>query len=474
MYIEFLEGTALWYWYNYGGVIAGMSVTVMLTALIVGLSNWNTGGILLKTVIGASLISVLPLGLARLGFTMAISNPELVGYLSIGGTAVALTVTLAYVTARAISKSSVNNMSAVSVGQEMTQAVGKKEFTGVQDAPAPKLNFHLDNDKTVAVSADSVTIGRDKTNDIVLDHPSVSRKHARLNRRDNRYYIEDLGSINGVKVNGVAADGSEVKQGAVMKFGKVEVGVGTPMATKSPVNSGAVAKNDDLSDVTYVGKPKSQRIGWLTVNGGENAGQVFYLNPGSNVLGRGSTNEIVIDDTYVSSIQCDLKVDENEVTLFDLGSRTGTKVNQRVLNGRIVNPGSTIKVGDTELKMLKIDNPEQFESVVDMENTQVDMQGEKTVVLVAVSGPDAGKSYTLVEGSNIVGRNSGSQIQLSDKSVSRRHAMIKCESGTLRLFDMGSSTGTKLDNINQGGTKVSTGDIIKVGRTEMTFVAATA
>ena len=34
MYIEFLEGSPLWYWYNYGGVVAGMAVTVILAAMV--------------------------------------------------------------------------------------------------------------------------------------------------------------------------------------------------------------------------------------------------------------------------------------------------------------------------------------------------------------------------------------------------------------------------------------------------------
>jgi pSer/pThr/pTyr-binding forkhead associated (FHA) protein len=50
----------------------------------------------------------------------------------------------------------------------------------------------------------SLTIGRDRVNDIVLPHPVVSRKHARITRTggDGEYKIEDLGSTNGTFVNG--------------------------------------------------------------------------------------------------------------------------------------------------------------------------------------------------------------------------------------------------------------------------------
>ena len=38
--------------------------------------------------------------------------------------------------------------------------------------------------------------------DATLDHQSVSRRHARLTRRDGRLCVEDLNSTNGTRVNG--------------------------------------------------------------------------------------------------------------------------------------------------------------------------------------------------------------------------------------------------------------------------------
>ena len=46
------------------------------------------------------------------------------------------------------------------------------------------------------------TMGRDSTNDIVEEHPLVSRKHARIFYNAQGYWIQDVGSQNGTFVNG--------------------------------------------------------------------------------------------------------------------------------------------------------------------------------------------------------------------------------------------------------------------------------
>ena len=48
----------------------------------------------------------------------------------------------------------------------------------------------------------SLTIGRSQDNDVVLSHPTVSRRHARIFEHNGAHLIEDLGSSNGTFING--------------------------------------------------------------------------------------------------------------------------------------------------------------------------------------------------------------------------------------------------------------------------------
>lgn len=63
-------------------------------------------------------------------------------------------------------------------------------------------------------------IGRGLTCDLRLCDPLVSRRHARLLRRGRAAAIEDLGSANGVFVNGLRAHGIRVlDRGDVLQLG---------------------------------------------------------------------------------------------------------------------------------------------------------------------------------------------------------------------------------------------------------------
>lgn len=62
--------------------------------------------------------------------------------------------------------------------------------------------------------------------------------------------------------------------------------------------------------------------------------------------------------------------------------------------------------------------------------------------LYILNGPDKGKSFDLTEDLIYVGRSTDNQVQIQDKTVSRRHLRIKREGGKYFITDLRSHNGT--------------------------------
>ncbi len=75
-------------------------------------------------------------------------------------------------------------------------------------------NHNLDRDR--------VSIGRNSTNLITVEHPTVSGRHCTIVREDKRYRVQDLGSTNGTRVNGKDIDDSPLRPKDLLQIGSVE------------------------------------------------------------------------------------------------------------------------------------------------------------------------------------------------------------------------------------------------------------
>jgi Protein of unknown function (DUF3662)/FHA domain len=80
------------------------------------------------------------------------------------------------------------------------------------------------NGKTVIVGPEGAVIGRSRDCDVVLDDANVSRHHAEVRPSGGSWIVNDLGSTNGIKVNGRRIRGPEsLKRGDVIELGTSSV-----------------------------------------------------------------------------------------------------------------------------------------------------------------------------------------------------------------------------------------------------------
>jgi adenylate cyclase len=54
----------------------------------------------------------------------------------------------------------------------------------------------------IPLAQEVLTVGRKKSNDVCLDYPNVSSRHCEFTCEEGIWFVKDLGSSNGVKVNG--------------------------------------------------------------------------------------------------------------------------------------------------------------------------------------------------------------------------------------------------------------------------------
>src|SRR5436190_2162890 len=94
-------------------------------------------------------------------------------------------------------------------------------------APMEQLQIHyvdLGVPRVTDLKAE-MSIGRTEGNDLVLNHPSVSRKHARIEIRNGHWWMVDLKSTNGVKVNGNLITESQLNAGDKILVGSVQLDI---------------------------------------------------------------------------------------------------------------------------------------------------------------------------------------------------------------------------------------------------------
>jgi hypothetical protein len=128
----------------------------------------------------------------------------------------------------------------------------------------------------INLGGEDVTIGRTPSNTIQLTEQNVSRSHAKLVVRDDGWFVEDLGSYNGVRVNGVEIDGPTLlRERDLIQIGdyhltltdqadRATVDIGHPPAAANDSMATAMASSADLPSVSVEELPPARGAGGAT------------------------------------------------------------------------------------------------------------------------------------------------------------------------------------------------------------------
>ena len=215
----------------------------------------------------------------------------------------------------------------------------------------------------------------------------------------------------------------------------------------------------------------------LNPNGPE---QEFKLEKSSVSLGRANTNDIILDDVRISRGHARLEIGPQGITLIDLGSSNGTRLNGVRIDRAMLKPGDTLSLGSQQLKyqvedpsedlgMTKIDSAMQLDQTLNQEFLPVVINETSTPSLVVFTAEKTWRVDLNSLDLAVIGRDESCAVYIDSSKVSRRHAEVQQVSGAFVLKDRGSTNGTWL-----GGQKVDQhilqdGDVFRAGPAQIVF-----
>jgi two-component system, cell cycle response regulator len=107
-------------------------------------------------------------------------------------------------------------------------------------------------------------------------------------------------------------------------------------------------------------------------------------------------------------------------------------------------------------------------SLVDLQQELASRSQRNRAYLTVLSGSNLGEMYGVEEGETFIGRGQNATIRLNDDGISRRHARIVQQNGTVVIEDLKSSNGTTVNGVavaNQQLHRLQDGDKISLGST---------
>ena len=191
----------------------------------------------------------------------------------------------------------------------------------------------------VPLLRDEITIGREEGNAIRLTERNVSRNHARLLKRNGAYLVEDLGSYNGVTLNGRRIDAkAELAAGDQLGIGDYDLAFQSDVLATANTMPAPKAKSQPPPRLVMLGEPA--------------AGAEFSLTKPVLRIGRDECLDIWINHKSISHEHAEIQVNDGKVTVFDLESVNGMRVNGVDASRAVLEAGDVLELGQVRFRFL--------------------------------------------------------------------------------------------------------------------------
>lgn len=223
-----------------------------------------------------------------------------------------------------------------------------------------------------------IKIGRIKGNDIVIENPAVSGKHAAIEVIDNHYILKDLESKNGVFVNEKKTNEYELKEGDKILIGKhileFDFGAGGELIGSEESDDHEMAgmtmmldtkQFKDLMDKkeqekkeaakpapSEKEKSKSSAVRGKIITKSMSTGRPteVLLQKSISIIGKKHDSDIVIHGFLCGDVAATIEDRKGKFVIRHRGGFSKTKLNGHIVkDAGVLSDGDEIKIGGNQL-----------------------------------------------------------------------------------------------------------------------------
>lgn len=280
---------------------------------------------------------------------------------------------------------------------------------------------------------DEITIGRQEGNTIRLTERNVSRRHARLSRQNGHVVVEDLGSYNGIRVNGekIAAP-SKVRSGDLIQIGDYDLAIQDEAQAAAPPPAA---------------HPSSPAHPVVTA----------ALGNGAGAQAAQEEVEDTLRPQQAEAEEAEFSEDAEEVAAeaeLEAASRRSTPV-ERSTGAR------------QTTAVIRMDQLDGAPSVPAEE-----LDAAEAPRLVVMNTELSGREFACIRTELRIGRTDENDIQIDHRSMSRTHArLVREANGEWRVVDLQSANGLKINGEPYAQSNLSPGDVLELGHVRLKFLS---
>ncbi|GAC70294.1 FHA domain-containing protein [Gordonia soli] len=255
-----------------------------------------------------------------------------------------------------------------------------------------------------------VTIGRTPENDIVVNHPLVSRRHLAIEWRGSGWVLADVGSTNGFFVGGQRLHELPLTDAIEVRLGDAATGPVVGFAADQHHLGGPLAQGH-AHPTPFVAHPPSGGVPPWPAPGPV---QTPYRAPSSRPMPP-------------------------------------------------VPPGAVVPPGPHQPAPVLAQVPRELRNAPHLQALQ---QNVSSVIQFAGAPPGAGREGIALSGAQTIGRTPDNDIVVSDVLASRHHARVSARPDGLLIEDLGSVNGTFVNGRRISGQLLTENDVVTIGNSD--------